>query len=203
MGELLQFPTSGAGREAVPDGEPEWTVPGVDADQPVPVPDAARRDDRRTRRAVNVSVATLARHDASEGEVRARLVAKGLEEPEVASELERLRSTGLVDDVAFAERLVAALRDRKGLGDGAIRTALRARLVPADVVDAVLTGSVEDRETVQHRLQALADDRARRLTSLAPEVAERRLTAYLLRKGYGGSDVRAAVRAALDGPGRR
>lgn len=174
---------------------------GESAAEPGPTP--SRADDRGSRRASNVAMAALARHDASEGEVRARLLTKGLEDDEVEAEMSRLRNAGLVDDVAFAERMVTALRERKGLGDSAVRTALRGRLVPPSVVDAVLSERVEDEESLQERLQAVADDRARRLTSLTYAVAERRLTAYLLRKGYGGSAVRAAVRAALDGVGVR
>ncbi|MFD1721515.1 regulatory protein RecX [Amnibacterium endophyticum] len=229
MGEVLQGPwgdpggdrsTTGAGRRAAGPGhpasggapdpvgsrgavepasdeEPAWAVPDVDADEPVPVPT------RSSRRAENVAMAALTRHDASEGEIRAKLVAKGLEEADVEAELERLRRSGLVDDHAFAERLVDRLRERKGLGDSAIRSTLRGRLVPQAVVDAVLAEHAEDEDEAATRLQQVADDRARRLGSLPHEVAERRLAAYLMRKGYGGSAVRDAVRAALDGAGSR
>lgn len=200
----------GVGRRAAPsaasDDAPEtvrWAVPVIDSGETAVAEPEPERDDRRARRASNVAMAALARHDASEGEVRARLVAKGLEQDEIEGELARLRSAGLIDDAAFAARLVASLRERKGLGDGAIRSTLRTRLVPPSVVDAVLAEHVEDEETLHERLEAVAHDRARRLTTLPSDVAERRLTAYLLRKGYGGSEVRAAVRTALADAGRR
>ena len=179
--------------------EPKWAVPGVDDGAPAP----ERESTKSSRRAENVAIATLTRHDASEGEVRAKLVAKGLEEDDVEAELDRLRRVGLIDDAAFAVRVIARLRDRKGLGDQAIRSALRGRLVPQAVIDIVLEEQAEDEETAEARLQEVADDRARRLGSLAPAVAERRLTAYLMRKGYSGSSVRIAVRAALEVGGRR
>lgn len=180
------------------DDEPRWAVPGVDEGAPT-VPEPTRS----SRRAENVAIAALTRHDASEGEIRAKLVAKGLEEQDVEAELERLRRVGLIDDAAFAVRLVERLRERKGLGDQAIRSTLRGRLVPQDVVDVVLAEQAEDEETAEARLQEAADDRARRLGSLPYAVAERRLTAYLMRKGYSGSAVRAAVRTALDASGHR
>jgi SOS response regulatory protein OraA/RecX len=183
---------------AAEDDEPGWAVPGVD-EPSAPAPEPTRA----TRRAENVAIAALTRHDASEGEIRAKLLAKGLEEADVESELERLRRAGLVDDVAFARRVVDRSRDRKGLGDQAIRMALRARKVPVDVIDAVLVDQEEDAETAEARLQEVADDRARRLGSLPYDVAERRLTAYLMRKGYSGSAVRSAARAALEGAGIR
>jgi regulatory protein len=225
MGELLVFPGAphepstpatgsaqeGAADDAAPSRaprapaevgaveEPKWAVPGVDDAGPAP----ERESTKTSRRAENVAIATLTRHDASEGEVRAKLVAKGLDEDDVEAELDRLRRVGLIDDAAFAARVVASLRERKGLGDQAIRSALRGRLVPPSIVDSVLVEQAEDEETAETRLQEVADDRARRLGSLAPAVAERRLTAYLMRKGYSGSSVRVAVRAALAGPGSR
>jgi SOS response regulatory protein OraA/RecX len=176
-----------------------WAVPGVDDDGAPARPEPTRA----ARRAENVAIAALTRHDASEGEIRAKLVAKGLEEQDVEAEVARLRRAGLLDDVAFATRLVERLRERKGLGDQAIRSTLRGRLVPQAVVDAVLADQAEDEETLEARLQDVADDRARRLASLDFEVAERRLTAYLMRKGYSGSAVRSAVRSALASAGIR
>jgi regulatory protein len=214
MGDLLRFPDRGAQEGAevdsapsrvlpaptgvdAPAEEPKWAVPGVDDAGPAP----ERESTRSSRRAENVAIATLTRHDASEGEVRAKLVAKGLEEDDVEAELERLRRVGLIDDAAFAARVVASLRERKGLGDQAIRSTLRGRLVPQGVIDEVLVEQAEDEETTEARLQEAADDRARRLGSLTRAVADRRLTAYLMRKGYSGSSVRTAVRAALDSAG--
>lgn len=185
------------GGPAAPD-EPGWAVPGLDGSAVEP-----REPTRTARRAEHVAMAALTRHDASEGEVRAKLVTTGLEDDDVEAELHRLRGAGLIDDRAFAARVVERLRDRKGLGDSAIRSALRGRLVPQAIVDAVLAEQVEDTETAEARLQSVADDRARRLTALPYSVAERRLTAYLMRRGFGGSAVRTATRAALDGAGIR
>ena len=181
---------------------PRWAVPGVD-DADASVPPMEPTSPRAAKRAENVAIAALTRHDASEGEIRAKLVAKGLEEQDVEAELERLRGVGLIDDAAFAARLVDRLRERKGLGDQAIRSSLRGRLVPQAVIDAVLAEQAEDEDVAEARLLEVAEDRARRLGSLAPDVAERRLTAYLMRKGYSGSSVRTAVRAALASAGLR
>ena len=74
---------------------------------------------------------------------------------------------------------------------------MRASL-PQAVIDAALAANAEDDEAVDERLQEVADDRARRLASLPDDVAERRLTAYLMRRGYGGSSLRTAARDALE-----
>ena len=202
MGVLRYFPGSeppDQGRSPEPDpsgsGEPGWAVPVLGPDA-APEPIAAER--RASRRAENVALAALTRHDASEGELRAKLLARGLDEADVEAELDRLKGAGLVDDAALADRLVRSLRERKGLGDGALRPALRARNLPQAVIDVALAANAEDDEAVDERLQEVADDRARRLASLPDDVAERRLTAYLMRRGYGGSSLRTAARDALE-----
>ncbi|MGN6742649.1 MAG: regulatory protein RecX [Amnibacterium sp.] len=183
------------GGAAEPDHEAVWAVPVLGPDGSS-APE--REQPRASRRAENVSLAALTRHDASEAELRTRLASKGLDEETVEAELERLKAAGLVDDAALADRLVRSLRERKGLGDGALRPALKARHLPQSVIDAAIAANAEDDEVVEERLQDVADDRARRLASLPDDVAERRLTAYLLRRGYGGSSVRAAVKDALE-----
>jgi regulatory protein len=202
MGELRYFPGSEPrGPESSNDSGPapaEWRVPVIETG-------TAAEDDaesqysseRVARTAERVSLSTVARHDVSEAELRQKLVARGLEQADVDAELERMRRTGLVDDAALAERLVRILRERKGLGDAALRPALRARLLPPEVIDMAIAAAAEDAESVEERLDELAHDRARRLTSLPPEVAERRLMGFLQRKGYSGSAVRAAAEAAL------
>jgi regulatory protein len=203
MGVLRYFPGSEPPEQrASPEsddsgsGEAAWAVPVLGPAEAVP--DTPPVDRPADRRAENVALAALTRHDASEAELRAKLLARGLDEDATEAELDRLRSAGLIDDAALADRLVRSLRERKGLGDGALRPALKARHLPPSVIEAALAANAEDEEVAGERLQDVADDRARRLASLPDDVAERRLTAYLLRRGYGGSSVRAAVREALE-----
>jgi regulatory protein len=205
MGVLRYFPGSEPPEqrtspepESSGSGEAPWAVPVLGPGGPAEPREQPAVERRAERRAENVAIAALTRHDASEAELRAKLLAKGLDEVATEAELDRLRSAGLIDDAALADRLVRSLRERKGLGDGALRPALKARHLPAAVIDAALAANAEDDEVAGERLQDVADDRARRLVSLPGDVAERRLTAYLLRRGYGGSSVRSAVREALE-----
>lgn len=199
MGELRYFPGSEPrGPESSPDSgpaQPEWRVPVIETGGSSE--ELEHSSDHVARTAERVSLRTVARHDVSEAELRQKLVARGLELEDVDAELDRMRRTGLLDDAALAERLVRTLRERKGLADAALRPALRARLLPPEVIEAALAAAAEDRESVEERLDELAHDRARRLTSLPPDVAERRLVAFLQRKGYSGSAVRTAAEAAL------
>lgn len=179
---------------------PGWAVPGLDLGGPHAINNdpSADHPSRAGRRAEHVSMSAITTHDVSEAELRTRLAARGLDQVDIDAEIRRVTAVGLVDDAALAARLVQTLRQRKGLGDGAIRPALRTRRIPQAVIDAVLLQHADDQATVQDRLQEVADDRARRLVNLQPQVAERRLAAFLARKGYSGSTVRVATRLALE-----
>lgn len=190
---------SDGGEQAAGESTPSWAVPGLDLGGPRPIEDPTAGHPSRARlRAEHVSLAAIGSHDMSEAELRTRLAARGLEQADIDAEVQRVVGVGLVDDVALAVRLVQTLRERKGLGDAAIRPALRSRRIPQAVIDEVLLQHAVDETSVRDRLQDVADDRARRLVGLPPEVATRRLAAFLARKGYSGSDVRAATRLALD-----
>jgi regulatory protein len=116
--------------------------------------------------------------------------------------LERLETLGVLDD-AIAARAEAEARFRRGEGSGRVRQVLRRKGVDAGVVEQVLRDAVED-EPVDDaaRCLAAAERRARALRSHPSEVQRRRLTAWLLRRGFAGAHVSAAVRATLGGPRR-
>src|SRR5689334_19107430 len=137
---------SGEAPGASEEREAVWAVPVLGPDDSSA---PQREQPRPSRRAENLSLAALTRHDASEAELRTKLRAKGLEEETVEAELERLKAAGLVDDAALADRLVRSLRERKGLGDGALRPALTARHLPQAVIDAALAANAEDDEVVE------------------------------------------------------
>jgi SOS response regulatory protein OraA/RecX len=116
------------------------------------------------------------------------------ETEDIEAEIERLESCGLLDDAALAEILTRTLRDRKKLGASAIRAELRRRKIDQEHISAVLD---DDRDEEQERATEIALKRAPQLRSLDGVTAKRRLTGFLMRKGYSGSVVSAAVTAAL------
>jgi SOS response regulatory protein OraA/RecX len=116
------------------------------------------------------------------------------ESEDIDGEIERLESCGLLDDAALAETLTRTLRDRKKLGASAIRAELRRRKIDQEHISAVLD---DDRDEEQERATEIALKRAPQLRSLDGVTAKRRLTGFLMRKGYSGAVVSAAVTAAL------
>ncbi|HWR86057.1 MAG TPA: regulatory protein RecX [Rhodoglobus sp.] len=142
----------------------------------------------------NVAMHALGRRGMSVRELRERLLEREFDEHEVEAEIDRLESVGLLDDGELAETLVRTLRERKGFGRAALVAELKRRKLHPDAIDAALADLGDDE---LERAVELARKRAPQLRSLEPEVAKRRLGAFLMRKGYSGSVVGTAVDRAL------
>ncbi|WBU38896.1 regulatory protein RecX [Homoserinibacter sp. YIM 151385] len=140
-------------------------------------------------------MSALTRRGLSRREVERTLATRDLAPEIVESEVERLERVGLIDDMALAQQLVGTLQERKGLGRSAIAAELTRRLVSPAAIEYALE-LVETGDELA-RAREIAEKRAGQLRHLDREVAERRLSAFLMRRGYGGSTVRAAVDAAL------
>jgi regulatory protein len=159
--------------------------------------DGTGRRDRKAARANNVAIHQLARRGMSRWELEQVLAKREVDERTAAAELDRLESIGLVDDAALAVSLVYAMHTRKGAGRSAIELELRRRHLDETVIGDAMAELDGDDEL--ERATELAVARARQLRALDYEVAARRLSGYLARKGYDGDVVRGAVRQALSG----
>ncbi|GAA3596531.1 hypothetical protein GCM10022198_20550 [Klugiella xanthotipulae] len=145
-------------------------------------------------------LARLARKQLSEEETRRALREEGADENQAEDLLADFCGRGYVNDATLAEVLVEKLLGRKKQGPSVIRRELAQRGLPDHIIAAAL--EVIDEDAEQQLVLDAAVDRARRLGSLERDVAERRLTAYLIRRGYSSGMVRDAVRKAL-GPSRK
>ncbi|HKI28203.1 MAG TPA: regulatory protein RecX [Actinomycetota bacterium] len=132
-------------------------------------------------------------------ELESRLRRAGFDTADVSSELDRLEDAGLLDDGAFARELADHLTVR-GSARRAVAGALASKGVSRQTIEQTLAG-LEGDESV--RALEVATERARRLTSLRPEVAYGRLVSFLARRGYDGGVSREAARAALGIDDRR
>jgi regulatory protein len=173
-------------------------VPGLDSPETAFEPDAAAAEPSKAdRRAHNVGLNALARRGMSVAEMRALLEKRELDEETIESELDRLQSSGLLDDTALAENLVRTLHERKRLGRSAIVAELsRHRLDSATI--AVAVADLDDEDELSIAIE-IATKRAQQLSSYDRDTAQRRLSGYLQRRGYSGSVASAAVREALRG----
>ncbi|EAR25200.1 hypothetical protein A20C1_01391 [marine actinobacterium PHSC20C1] len=158
-------------------------------------PKAERRQSRDGFSEISrVSMRALARRGMSSFEMTQFLGTREFDTDEIATEIERLEGSALLDDAALAETLARTLRDRKGLGASAIKAELRRRKIDNEHIEVVIG---EERDEEQERATEIALKRAPQLRSLDSVTAKRRLTAFLMRRGYSGSIISVAVAAAL------
>jgi regulatory protein len=137
----------------------------------------------------------LAVRPRSRRELERRLRQAGFEPEEVEPELDRLAAVGLVDDEDFARRLLEHEIGIRKSGARVVRARLLEKGVDRDIVERTLTLVPPDTEF--ERALELAQARAARSRSLAPEKAFTRLMGDLMRRGYEPSLAREAVTKAL------
>lgn len=137
----------------------------------------------------------------SRRELRTRLLRAGFETEEVAEELSRLETVGLIDDETFARQVAEHEVAVRGSGRRAVVDRLMAKGVERATIDRTLEelGAADE----ESRALELAEGRVRRLGGLEPRAAYRRLVPFLQRRGYAaGVAHRAAARAlGLDASG--
>lgn len=159
-------------------------------------PAAGETGVERDERIDRLVVSRLRRSALSVAEVRAVLVEHGLDEHEVEEWLERYERYGYLDDVRLTEQIVHQHGLRRGKGSSAIMSELVRRGIDAGLARAVIDDDLGP-EVEQANATAVAERRARQLAGLDRATAERRLSAFLQRRGYSGDVVREAVTAAL------
>lgn len=146
------------------------------------------------KRAENISMYALTRRAVSIREMEKLLKSRDLPDDVVATEIARLEGVGLLDDYALAADLAERFQRRKGLGASAVKQELGKRLLSPASIDLAVA------ELPGDQLE-LATDEARkrlsRLKGLDKETLNRRLYAYLQRRGFRGPEISNAIKAAL------
>jgi regulatory protein len=138
----------------------------------------------------------LAVRARSRRELERRLLDAGFEVDEVADELGRLESVGLVDDETFARQVAEhELRTRR-VGSRSVAGRLAAKGVDRGTIERALAEVPAAPE--EERALELARARARRLRGLSTEAAYGRLVPFLLRRGFDGSVARTAAAKAVE-----
>jgi regulatory protein len=150
---------------------------------------------RQHDRAENVSMHALTRRGLSRRELERTLRSRELDDDVIAAEVDRLERVGLIDDLALAQNLVGTLQEGKGLGRSGIAAELARRMLSPAAIEYAL--ELVDTGDELGRAREIAVKRAGQLRSYDHATAVRRLSAFLARRGYSGSTVRAAVEHAL------
>ena len=203
---LVPDPRRPGSTRVVVEGRPAWTVPAdiVGALSLVvgtPLRGAIIEElDRAADEegAFRAGLRALERRGHARQELLRRLERKGHPLPAASAALARLEALGLIDDVAFATNY-AATRGERGRGPARLRRDLAALGVERTVIDRAIAAATPEHDDPMARARALASRRASQLRGLPRDTRRRRLTAFLARRGYGGSDARTVVDAVLRG----
>jgi regulatory protein len=150
-------------------------------------------------------------------EAELRLRKKGYTPDPIAATMERLRKKGYVDDTEFARFWVGNRMAFSPRGPRLLRSELRQKGVSQDVVDAVLEEQSEAQAEAAQEAEelaavwgsageepapgtdlanalALARKKMRAYDRLDPQTARRRLSAFLMRRGYNYDTVDSVMR---------
>jgi regulatory protein len=137
----------------------------------------------------------LARRAHARFDLRRRLLQKQHPPAAVDVALDRLASIGLLDDARFAVEYAAA-KVHRGRGPARLIRDLLAQGIERRVAeDAVRASLAAEGVDPAEAVRALAEKRARQLAGLPVAVRKRRLTAFLVRRGFQGSDIWGVVDA--------
>ncbi|HQR79475.1 MAG TPA: regulatory protein RecX [Actinomycetota bacterium] len=131
----------------------------------------------------------------TEQELRDILCRRGIPGEVADAVVRRFVEVGLLDDRAYARLWVESRIRSRGLGVAALRRELRTHKVPSPVIDEVLAGIDADdslRSAVDHVRGRVAR------CSLPLDVRdERRMVAFLMRRGHDPQSARQAVLLAV------
>ena len=122
----------------------------------------------------------------------------GVDSGEASEIIEKFIALQYLDEAKLADQIIHSHNVRKGLGRTGVEAEMRRRKL--------------DPSVMMDKLEELPDDEAERAIDLATkrigqmerfddQTIDRRLTGFLMRKGYGSSAVRLAVKAAMDSRG--
>lgn len=172
-------------------GRPVWTVPadvveelGLVIGGAIPAEAHARLDRAADEEgAFRAAMRALEHRAHGERELGLKLERKGHTPEAVEAALQRLQLLGLLDDVAFVRQYVQA-RAAKGRGPVRLRHDLATLGIARQVIEQALAELATSDEDPLDRARALAERRLKSLADMPRDVRQRRLVAFLSRRGY-------------------
>lgn len=138
----------------------------------------------------------LGRSALSEREAHSFLITHGLRADQARDVVAAFVDRGYLDDAVLAEQLIVKLVERTGISRSGLNRAMSNRGISREV--AATAVAVLDPDTELQAAGEIAERRARQLGGLPRDVAERRLTGFLIRRGYPAAMVRTLVATALE-----
>jgi regulatory protein len=131
---------------------------------------------------MDIALYALAPRARSRAELHEHLIKRGVDEESATGVLDSLELQGLLNDLEFAKIWSQSRQRQKKLSKRTIATELRQKGVAQDIIDEAL--SEFDSESEYDLAFSLAEKKFRSCAHLEPDVAYRRISSLLARKGF-------------------
>ena len=131
-------------------------------------------------------------------DMRRKLTQKGFETNEVTQTVDRLVSSGLLDDARFAAEYARQRLVVGGASKRRVEQLLAGKGLPQDLAKASVARVVEEEQVdTPGSMERIARKKVASMGGLEPFVARRRLFGFLARKGYDLDDIKQIVSRIL------
>ena len=145
------------------------------------------------------AIGALGRRAYARAELERWLMQRGIAGSVARAQVARLVDLGVVDDERFAADFVRARISRRGASTWELRRDLGRKGVAREIADAAIRAVASDAGLDDSAVaRRAAASKWRALQRLAPDVAKRRLVAFLRRRGFGGEIVANVVRDVVN-----
>lgn len=153
---------------------------------------AAFKDAAGSRRAFNAGAQLISSREHSSKEVYDKLCRSF--EPEFAAEaVAKLQEIGMLSDERFAQMFAAELYEKKGFGKNRILYELNRRGIDKTLAENAVQELMSE-ENDEDKIQRIVDIVRKKYYNIEnDEKQRRRASAYLMRAGYSGSEIRRAL----------
>jgi regulatory protein len=138
---------------------------------------------------MQVALRYLQRRARTESEIRKKLADREIPPQEIEAVMVRLREYGYINDQKFAVDYQRFRNDYKPMGQQRLRQELRLKGVPKDITEKVSA----DFEVEKELAYRAAQTRLRQYSNLTPEVFQRRMIAFLGRRGFSYSVIKTVL----------
>jgi regulatory protein len=138
------------------------------------------------KRAFDRAVLLLSYRARSSSELSGRLKQAGFTEEVVEQTVDKLKRLGYIDDSAFSASWANSRISTKLYGSKRIRQELKEKGVADDIIAGVLS-EIDDKDEEFDRAKTLANDKLQKIRSADSKADFRRLSQFLIRRGYAGS----------------
>lgn len=198
---MVHFEASDSAQDAAQDAAqdsalaPVTYLPGVVPPEDPAGEQAAHEDAGAEReRAEKVLLHRLRGRSLSIAEARTVLRTTDIDQSEAEEIIERFAELHYIDEEKLGEQIIHSHHERKGLGRAGVQTEMRRRGLDANLIRELLEELPDDEA---ERAIEMAIKRVGQLERFDEQTIDRRLTGFLMRKGYSSGAVRLAVKAAL------